>query len=79
MQRFFVYLKAKLRGSWWLPCPVCGEGFAAFEGSWTCGVNYTSDSYQRVCAKESCLAEARRQDREARGLPPLIETTERKS
>lgn len=65
MQRFFVWLRAKLTGSWWIDCPVCGDGFAAFEASCGDGVNHACDSYQLVCNKDSCRAEARRQTSEA--------------
>ena len=67
LPRWLAYVIAKLGGYFWIPCPVCGDGFAGFEvGSHTSGVQHRDEgdgtrSYKIVCNKGKCQAEARRQ------------------
>lgn len=52
---------AKMRGYFWLPCPVCGEDFAGFETYVGECCVVTTEGARTVCSKPDCVTEGKRQ------------------
>ena len=72
--RWLHRLYARLRGYFWLPCPICGQMFGGHERG--CGDLMTSWT-DGVCVCPRCAAEAERRNtlwREANAATwPLLE------
>lgn len=68
--RLFHYLRAKLSGYFWIPCPVCGENFGGHEiTAGKCEAMPISGDWHHgklVCPKAACQSTAKQATHEAR-------------